>query len=104
MSEGSQIRFTARVRWWAEASVGGLRARRAGAGAAGGSAGVAGGRAPRAPGRAIAIASSRPDGGPVAYAVIDRVEGVAYVRDIFGRREALGWLLDLLVPALYPRG
>jgi hypothetical protein len=54
--------------------------------------------------RAIAIASSRSDGAPLAYAVIDHLDRVAYVQDLFGTREAVVWLLDLLVPALYPRG
>ena len=61
-------------------------------------------RFPAAPERAIAIAGARGDGAPLAYAVIDHVDRVAYVRDLFGTREAVTWLLDLLVPALYPRG
>jgi hypothetical protein len=52
----------------------------------------------------IAIATARGDGAPQAYAVVEDVDGVAHLRDLFGLREAVGWLLDLLVPALYPRG
>lgn len=51
----------------------------------------------------IAIATSRADGAPQAYVVVEHVAGVAHLRDLFGVREALGYLLDLLVPALYPR-
>jgi hypothetical protein len=61
-------------------------------------------RFPPQPERAIAIASARSDGAPLAYAIVDHIERVAYVRDLFGTREAVMWLLDLLVPALYPRG
>jgi hypothetical protein len=53
---------------------------------------------------ATAVAAARGDGAPLAYAVVETVDGVAHLRDLFGVREAIGWLLDLLVPALYPRG
>lgn len=61
-------------------------------------------RFPPGPAISIALATARGDGTPVAYAVIEQIEGVAYLRDLFGRREVIGALLDLLVPALYPRG
>lgn len=61
-------------------------------------------RFPAAEGLSIAIATARGDGIPQAYVVVENVDGVAHLRDLFGVREAVGWLLDLLVPALYPRG
>lgn len=53
---------------------------------------------------AIALATARAGGEPVAYAVVEQVDDVAHVRDLFGHRDGVAALLDLLVPALYPRG
>ena len=39
-----------------------------------------------------------------AYAVVQRQGGSAYLRDLFGRLEAIGPLLDLLLPALRDQG
>jgi hypothetical protein len=61
-------------------------------------------RFPPGPAISIALATARGDDAPVAYAVIEQLDGVAHVRDLFGRRESIGALLDLLIPALYPRG
>lgn len=61
-------------------------------------------RFPVGPNVQIALGSSRKDGAPRAYAVIERDGVAAHVRDLFGHREDLGALLDLLIPALYGRG
>jgi hypothetical protein len=53
---------------------------------------------------AIALSTARAGGAPAAYAVVETVDGIAHMRDVFGRREAIGPLLDRLVPALYARG
>jgi hypothetical protein len=52
----------------------------------------------------LALACARDGGAPRAYALIEQIDDVAHVRDIFGHHDAVGTLLDLLVPALYPRG
>jgi len=46
-----------------------------------------------------------PDGALVAYAVVERDGPIAQVRDLFGRdREAIGLLLDMLLPRLRGAG
>lgn len=52
----------------------------------------------------IALATARDGDAPVAYAVIEQTGDIAEVRDLFGKKDAIVALLDLLVPALYPRG
>ncbi len=53
----------------------------------------------------LALACARDGGAPLAYAVVEHDdEQNAHVRDLFGHQDAIGTLLDLLVPALYPRG
>ncbi len=52
----------------------------------------------------LALATARDGGAPRAYAVIEQDDDTAHVRDVFGHPDAVGTLLDLLVPALYPRG
>jgi hypothetical protein len=54
-------------------------------------------------GRQLVLATDRA-GAPQAYAVVERADEVAIVRDIFGHRAAMPALLDRLAPALYRRG
>ncbi len=61
-------------------------------------------RFPFPAGAQLALAVTRGVAAPRAYAVIERDGDVAHVRDLFGVREDVGALLDLLVPALYGRG
>lgn len=52
----------------------------------------------------LALATALDGGAPVAYAVIELDGELAIVRDLFGTRDGVLALLDLLVPAIYPRG
>lgn len=58
---------------------------------------------PRDPAQ-LALLVARKGGAPCAYALIQRDGDAAHVRDLFGHRDSLPALLDLLVPALYRQG
>ncbi len=59
----------------------------------------------RYPGREIATLVRREDCATAAYAILEweAATGAAHLRDVFGKKEALAPLIDLLVPALWRR-
>lgn len=61
-------------------------------------------RFPPRPGRWWRLAIERGTGALRAYAVIDQVDGIAHVRDLFGHRDDLIALIDRLPLALYRAG
>ncbi|MCA9679867.1 MAG: hypothetical protein H6709_04340 [Kofleriaceae bacterium] len=61
-------------------------------------------RFPARDGLRVAVAEDRDGNVPRAYAIIEHVGDAAHIRDLFGERDAIGTLLDLLPAALYPSG
>ncbi len=56
------------------------------------------------PGCTLVLACERAGGAPVAYAVVETVEGHLHLRDLFGTRAGVLGLLDRLPAAAYRRG
>lgn len=61
-------------------------------------------RFPPRPGRSWRLALDRRSGALRAYAIVDRIDGVAHVRDLFGHRDEVLAVLDRLPIAQYRAG